>query len=189
MENKVISGIENSSRKRRRSLGRQCAAYGCYNFFYRTDGSPSGHHFFKFPQANPAKSVWCNRIKRLDGIDGFKVTNSTFLCDKHFLDSDIKKNPNRWSLRQGVVPSLNLHGAQKPESSRKSPTKRQLLPSSASASLSLPRYPDEEHASVSYYICSLPFASVSTQTDFSYVNSVLFIHSATSGPSDPDLPC
>ena len=188
MENKVVSGIENGSRKRRRSLGRQCVAYGCSNFFYRTDGSPSGHHFFKFPQANPAKSVWCNRIKRVDGKDGFKVTNSSFLCDKHFLGSDIKKNPNRWSLRQGAVPSLNLRGAQKPKSSRKSPTKRQLMPSSASAS-SLPEYPDEEHASVSYYSCSLPFVSVSAQTDFSYVNSVLCIHSANSDQSDPDLPC
>ena len=144
---------------------------------------------FKFPHANPAKSVWCNRIKRVDGMDGFKVTNTTFLCDKHFLGSDTKKNPNRWSLRQGAVPSLNLRGAQKPKSSHKYPTKRQLLPSSASASSSLPEYPDEEHASVSYYSCSLPCVSVSTQTDVSYVNSVLYIHSANCDQSDPDLPC
>ena len=188
MENKVVSGKENESRKKKRSLGRQCATYECYNTFYQTDGSPSGHHFFKFPQANPAKSLWCNRIKRVDGMDGFNVTNSTFLCDKHFLDSDIKKYPNWWSLRQGAVPSLHLHGAAKPKPSRKSPTKRQLMPSSASASY-IPDYPGKEDSSLSDHACLSTTVSVSTQTDFSYVNSVLCIPSATGNLSDPDLQC
>ena len=122
-------------------------------------------------------------------MDGFKVANGTLLCDKHFSDSKIKKNPNRWPLRQGAVPFLNCHGVQNPNSSSKSPTKRQLMTLSASAPSSLPEFLDEENASVSYYICSSPFVSVSTQTDFSFVNSVLYIHSATSNLSDPDLPC
>ena len=92
-------------------------------------------------------------------------------------------------MRQSAVPSLNLYGAQKPKSSRKSPTKGQLMPSSASESWSLPEYPDEKLGSVSNYSCSSPFAYVFTQTDFSHVNSVLYIHSATSDPSHPDLPC
>ena len=87
---------EGSSKKKKRSLGRQCAAYGCYNTFYNTDGNPSGLHFFRFPQKNPDKLRWCNFIKRIDGMDGFKVTSSTVLCEKHFTDADMKRNPGHW---------------------------------------------------------------------------------------------
>ena len=97
---------------------------------------------------------------REDIMDGFKVANSTFLYDKHFLDSDIMKNSDRLSLRQGAVPSLNLNGSEMPKSSLNSPTKGQLMPSSASASL---------------FFSSI-FVSVLTRTDFSYVNSVLYIY-------------
>ena len=99
---------EGSSKKKKRSLGRQCAAYGCYNTFYNTDGNPSGLHFFRFPQKNPDKLRWCNFIKRIDGMDGFKVTSSTVLCEKHFTDADMKRNPGHWRLVSGAVPSLNL---------------------------------------------------------------------------------
>ena len=78
--------------KKPSSLGKQCAAFGCYNFFYNNDGTPTGLHFFKFPQKNPEKHQWCNLIKRVDGLDGFKVTQSTYLCHEHFLESEIKKN-------------------------------------------------------------------------------------------------
>ena len=60
---------------------------------YNTDGSPSGLHFFKFPQKNPEKRVWCNLIKRVDGLNGFKITASTVLCQEHFKDEDLKRNP------------------------------------------------------------------------------------------------
>ena len=96
-------------KKRRRSLGRQCVAFGCYNTFYGSDGSKTGIHFFKFPQKNPEKLRWCNLIKRQDGKDDFNVTCNTFLCQKHFKDSDIKRNPNTWRLNKGAVPSLNLY--------------------------------------------------------------------------------
>ena len=62
--------------KKKSSLGKQCAAFGCYNFSYNSDGSASGLHFFKFPQKNPEKRIWCNLIKRVDGLDGFKVTST-----------------------------------------------------------------------------------------------------------------
>ena len=36
-----------------KSAGREFAAFGCSNTFYNYDGTPSGLHFFKFPQKNP----------------------------------------------------------------------------------------------------------------------------------------
>ena len=59
--------------KKKSSLGKQCAAFGCYSFSYHPDGTPTGLHFFRFPQNNPAKRLWCNLIKRVDGLDGFKI--------------------------------------------------------------------------------------------------------------------
>ena len=126
--------------------------------------------------------------KRADGMDGINVTNSTFLCDKHFIDSDIKKNLNRWSLRQGAVPSLHLHGAERPKPSRKSPTKRELMPSSTDASSSFPDYDDDEDTSTLFGFSS-PFVSMSTQTDFSFVNSVLYTPTATGDESDVNPQC
>ena len=38
MENKDVEMVEGVSKTKKRSLDRQCAAYGCYNTFYKTDG-------------------------------------------------------------------------------------------------------------------------------------------------------
>ena len=77
--------------KKRSSLGKQCAAFGCYNFFYNNDGTPTGLHFFKFPQKNPEKRQWCNLIKRVDGLDGFKVTQSFSLFHIRSLREELNR--------------------------------------------------------------------------------------------------
>ena len=82
----------NDIQNKKRSKGRQCAAYGCLNFFYNNDGEKSGIHFFKFPDKNPEKQKWCNAIKRQDGKDGFKVSNNTFIS---VADLDIS---TRWCI-------------------------------------------------------------------------------------------
>ena len=110
-----------SSERTSKSVGRECAAFGCSNTFYRYDGTPSGLHFFKFPQKNPEKRTWCNLIKRVDGMDGFRVSSATCLCQEHFKDDDIKRNPRRWKLMSGAVPSLNLHKRPSPRPTRKAP--------------------------------------------------------------------
>ena len=86
MAENVVSGSSNGIKARKliKSLGRQCVAYGCYQTFYKPDGSKSGIHFFKFPQKNPQKNRWCSLIKRQDGKDDFKVSNNTFICQLHF---------------------------------------------------------------------------------------------------------
>ena len=66
-------------KKKKISLGRECASLGCSNTFYNSVGQGTGLLFFKFPQSNPDKQRWCNLIKRQDGKDGFKVTKNTFL--------------------------------------------------------------------------------------------------------------
>ena len=95
--------------------------------------------------------MWCNRIKRVDGVDGLRLETVPFFVTNTFWIQILGRIQTGGLLRQGAVPSLNRHGAQKLESSQKSPTKHQVMPSSASASLSLPEYTDEERASVSYY--------------------------------------
>ena len=84
MENERDAVVNEAPKKRKKSLGRQCAAYGCYSTFYKTDGGPSGLHFFRFPQKNQEKNRWCNLIKRVDDRDDFNVTSCTCLCEKHF---------------------------------------------------------------------------------------------------------
>ncbi|XP_065055091.1 uncharacterized protein LOC135683687 [Rhopilema esculentum] len=154
--------------KKRASLGKQCAAFGCYNFFYSTDRSPTGLRFFKFPQKNPEKRQWCNLIKRVDGLDGFRVTASTYLCHEHFTDSDIKKNPQRWKLRSGALPSLKLHEGNRLASStkttRKAPTDRSSF----------------VFESVSDVLDSME-NTVSTQTNLSFINRPIFLENPGPG--------
>ena len=102
-------------------------------------------------------------IKRVDGLDGFKVTTSTYLCHEHFQDCDIKKNIQRWKLQNGAVPSPKLHAGDQNLSSmkaaRKAPTGR------SSSSLTFEPSPEPLDAVPS---------SVSTQTDMSYVEKAIF---------------
>ena len=92
-----------------KSVGRECAPFGCSKAFYNYEGTPSGLHFFKFPTKNPEKRIWCNLIKRVDGMDGFRVTGATCLCQEQFRGEDVKRNPHRWKLVPGAVPTQNLH--------------------------------------------------------------------------------
>lgn len=186
------SSVEKKQKKR--SLGRQCGAFGCCNTFYNVDGTPSGLHFFRFPQKNPEKLRWCSMIKRVDGMDGFNVTTSTFLCDKHFTEEDIKRNPSHWRLKSGVVPSLNLHVSSVPtvqKKARKAPSRRSLATTSTNATatdealLPLPLPPSFEFPLI--FEESLPVdssISISTQTDFSFVNSPSYLPSSGIGISD-----
>ncbi|XP_065064833.1 uncharacterized protein LOC135691031 [Rhopilema esculentum] len=111
-------------KKKKPSLGRECAAFGCSNTFYNSDGVSTGIHFFKFPQKNPEKRLWCNLIKRIDGMDDFRVTDATCLCEEHFKDEDIKRNPSRWRLNHDAVPSRNLYAQPAQRPARKVPFDR-----------------------------------------------------------------
>ena len=148
-----------------------------------------GLHFFRFPQKNPDKLRWCNFIKRVDGMDGFKVTNSNVLSEKHFPDADMKRNLGHWRLVSGAVPSLNLPSSSvttEKRKSRKPPAGRSIQTSIRSEDLdssfvvddSFNDFPDQE--------LSPSTVSVSTQTDFSFIESALYLPS-DSRDSDNDL--
>ena len=164
--------------KKKLSLGKQCAAFGCYNFSYDSDHSASGLHFFKFPQKNPEKRIWCNLIKRVDGLDGFKVTSSTVLCQEHFKDADIKRNPQRWKIRDGSVPSLKLYNTvpKITKTCRKTPKVRsfspELLQTQASSSTKICESSDFPQEDVSN------FRNCSTQTNFSFITAPAYFNDA-----------
>ena len=55
---------------------------------------------------NPLKNIWCNRIEKMDGKDGFVVTKNSNVCHVHFATEDILGVPGgkRWRLRDAAVP-------------------------------------------------------------------------------------
>ncbi len=185
-ETNQFGSLEGVLKKKRRSPGRECAAYGCTNTFYNTEGAATGLHFFAFLKKNPEKLRWCNLIKREEGRDGFKVTSATVLCEKHFTDKDIKRNPHHWRLVHGAEPSVNLFTS---SAARGKPTPRKPP---AIRYQALPKFKD--HASSSDVatdndvfldvsgqessdlpgVCgtelSVSIVSVSTKTDFSFVD-------------------
>ena len=181
----ILDKGQDISKKKKRSFGRQCAAYGCYSYFYNSDGSQTGLHFFAFPKSNPEKRRWCSLIKRIDGMDGFKVSSSTFLCEKHFTSADIKRNPNHWRLVPGAVPSLNLVAGTVTSTgvkckARKPPSARfEIFPSSSQdTSLQFSSFVGEIDAELGSHFeedLSTSTVSTSTQTYFSFVNSPTYL--------------
>ena len=99
----------NGKRRKQRSRGKECAAAECSSFEFNSDGSRSGLHFFKFPTKNPAKTRWCNLIKRQDRRDSFRVSENT-ICEKHFRKHDIIKGVGgvRCRLRKGMIRVLEF---------------------------------------------------------------------------------
>ena len=129
-ENGDCKVTKKSSCGKRLSYGRQCAAFGCFNRSYAfEDGKrvPTGIRFFKFPEEPSEKTMWCNKIKRQDGKDGFRVNESTRVCEKHFESFKIYRPPGgtRWRLIDGARPLLHeWNSFSLGRNKRKSPTKR-----------------------------------------------------------------
>jgi len=57
-------------------------------------------------------------------MDGFRVTGATCLCQGHFSEDDIERNPNRWKLVAGAVPSRNPYCSVTPRPTLKEPGDR-----------------------------------------------------------------
>ncbi len=118
-------------------------------------------------------------------MDGFNVTKSTVLCQEHFKDSDIKRNPQRWKLHTGVVPSLKLYSgitaSSATKSTRKAPKNRNPLVSKSSSSSFSESFESNSVDNIADVnsVNSSSSCSVSTQTDFSFVKSPLFLDSVS----------
>ncbi|XP_065055342.1 uncharacterized protein LOC135683889 [Rhopilema esculentum] len=191
MAEKNDEANSNDQTKKKSSLGRQCAAFGCYNFQYNKDGRGTGLHFFSFPQKNPRKNHWCNLIKRRDGSDGFMVTRNTVLCEEHFTASDIKRNPLRWKLVADAVPSLKLFVDPKTtttRTTRKAPKDRtasvysQPSSSTASDTCSFPDFNEVEDVALPDTVEkeSSLFSTCSTQTELSFLKTPVYLNDASS---------
>ena len=103
--------------KKKVSRGRQCVSYGCLNYQYSiVDGQrvKSNRSFYCFPSDPNSKDEWCRLIKREDGRDGFKVTESTRLCDSHFLPCDIVNGRLNRKTAKPVLHSWNDFKIKKP---------------------------------------------------------------------------
>ena len=59
-------------------------------------------HFFSVPLKNPEKTIWCNKLGKVEGKDGFRVSKNTKVCHAHFNNEDVLKVPggSRWNLRE-----------------------------------------------------------------------------------------
>ena len=85
-----------------RTSGLQCSFYECQNGYFCADGKRSMFHFFRVPLKNPQKTIWCNKLGKVEGKDGFRVTKNTKVCHAHFNNEDVLKVPggSRWNLRE-----------------------------------------------------------------------------------------
>lgn len=95
-----------------KSTGMQCVAFDCYSYsYYFKDGQrvSSNISFFCFPDDKSVKKNWCNLIKRRENQDGFKITKSTRVCEKHFLPEYIYRPPGgtKKRLLDGAKPVLH----------------------------------------------------------------------------------
>lgn len=91
--------------------GNQCAAFRCYAREYKVVSGQkmkTGLRFIHFPKDPKEVAVWCNKIKRRNGKDGFKVSRRTVLCHKHFLPNQLKRaiGSARVNKEKGAVPVL-----------------------------------------------------------------------------------
>lgn len=92
-----------SSKKTRKSYGRQCCAFNCNSYQYAVEGGErisTNIGMFCFPQCEKEKKLWCRLIKREENRDGFKITESTRVCSLHFLPIHFKPGGKRLDRKQ-----------------------------------------------------------------------------------------
>ena len=131
----------------------------------------------------------------MDGRDAFKVTKATVLCEKYFAHDDIKLNPSHWRLVAGTLPSRNLftssitarkHKSRKPPASRMNQAAvapkhlvQSITSSAYDSSLLFPDFYEEERS-----IPGSISVSISTQTDFSFIDSPVYLPSDSADVDD-----
>ena len=79
-----------------KSTGLQCALFNCYSYSYNFNDHvrvPTKISFFCFPREQSERNVWCNLIKRRENKDGFRISKSIRVCEKHFLPEKIYRPP------------------------------------------------------------------------------------------------
>ncbi|XP_057297120.1 uncharacterized protein LOC130626026 [Hydractinia symbiolongicarpus] len=107
----MADSVSKKGKHKKPSLGKQCLP---------------GDVIVEFPKDPSLRKVWCNRIKRVDGKNNFRVTNYTVLCEKHFEKSDIIRPPGGTlrKLKKGAKPMLFEAMVEQQGSKRKPPVNR-----------------------------------------------------------------
>ena len=80
-------------RSQRCTSGLQCSFYECKNSYYSADDKRSMFHFFSVPLKTPEKTIWCNKMGKVEGKVGFRVTKNTKVRHVHFKNEDVLKVP------------------------------------------------------------------------------------------------
>ena len=86
------------------STGLQCASFNCYSYSYNIIDQVrvlTKISFLCFPQEQSERNAWCNLIKRRENKDGFRISKSTRVCEKHFLPEKIYRLP--WGTQKRLI--------------------------------------------------------------------------------------
>ena len=91
--------------------GSCCCIPLCTSTFYDKNKCKSGIGLFKFPAETSLRRKWLaaiSRYRRKGGVDQFKITNATRVCEFHFKPDEIRvsKGIGRKTLLRGSVPSI-----------------------------------------------------------------------------------
>ena len=68
-----------------KTTGLQCASFNYYFYSYSFNDHVRvlTKISFCFPQEQSERNAWCNLIKRRENKDGFRISKSTRVCEKH----------------------------------------------------------------------------------------------------------
>ena len=91
--------------------GSCCCIPLCTSTFYDKNKCKSGIGLFKFPAETSLRRKWLaaiSRYRRKGGVDQFKITNATRVCEFHFKPDEIRvsKGIGRKTLLRGSVPFI-----------------------------------------------------------------------------------
>ena len=90
-----------------KSTGLQCASFNCYSYSYNFTVHirvPTKISFLCFPQDQLETNAWCNLIRQRENNDGFRISKSTQVYEKHFPPEKVYRPP-------GGTRKILIHGA------------------------------------------------------------------------------
>ena len=76
-----------------------CSVYGCNASGFDT---VDGISFHKFPENEKLKRAWISRLRR----ENWVPSSTSYVCSRHFNESDFKVTEKRRRLLATAVPSL-----------------------------------------------------------------------------------
>ena len=88
-----------------KSTDLQCASFNCYSYSYSFNDHvrvSTKISFFCFPREQSERNAWYNLIKRRENKDGFRISKSIRVCEKHFLPE--KNLQTSWSYLEKIDP-------------------------------------------------------------------------------------